>query len=50
MAYILEVYSWAFQVAQWLKICLPIQETPVLPLAQEDLACLGATKPAHRNY
>ena len=42
-------------VAQWLRICLPIQGTWVQALAQEDPTCCGATKPvlcnkrSHRN-
>ena len=37
-------------VLQWLKICLPIQGTPVQSLVREDPTCLKATKPRHDNY
>ena len=37
-------------VAQWLRICLPMQGTRVWALVQEDLTCHGATKPMHQNY
>ena len=37
-------------VAQWLRICLPIQGTPVRTLVREDPTCRGATKPVHHNY
>ena len=33
-------------VAQWLRICLPMQGTRVRALVQEDPTCCGATKPA----
>ena len=32
-------------VAQWLRICLPMQGTRVRALIQEDPTCRGATKP-----
>ena len=32
-------------VAQWLRIRLPMQGTPVRALVQEDPTCRGATKP-----
>ena len=32
-------------VAQWLRICLPMQGTQVRSLVQEDPTCRGATKP-----
>ena len=35
----------ASPVAQWLRTCLPMQETQVQSLGQEDPTCLGATKP-----
>ena len=37
-------------VAQWLRICLPMQGTQVQALVQEDPTCCGATKPMHHNY
>ena len=37
-------------VAQWLRICLPMQGTQVQSLVWEDPTCLGATKPLRHNY
>ena len=37
-------------VAQWLRICLPMQGTQVRSLVQEDPTCHGATKPASHSY
>ena len=37
-------------VAQWLRICLPMQGTQVWALVQEDPTCHGATKPMGHNY
>ena len=37
-------------VAQWLRICLPMQGTRIRGLVQEDTTCRGATKPVHHNY
>ena len=37
-------------VAQWLRICLPMQGTRVPALVQEDPTCCGAAKPASHNY
>ena len=37
-------------VAQWLRICLPIQGTQVRALVQEDPTCHGATKQVCHNY
>ena len=34
-------------VVQWLRICLPMQETWVRSLAQEDPTCCEATKAVH---
>ena len=31
-------------MAQWLRVCLPVQETRVQALVQEDPTCRGATK------
>ena len=36
-------------VAQWLRICLPMQGTRVRALIREDPTCRGATKPVHHN-
>ena len=40
----------AYQVAQWLRVCLPIQGTWVRALVWKDPTCHGATKPMHHNY
>ena len=37
-------------VAQWLRICLPMQGTPVRALVWEDPTCPGATRPVSHNY
>ena len=37
-------------VAQWLRICLPMQGTWVRSLAREDHTCHGATKPMCYKY
>ena len=37
-------------VAQWLRICLPMQGTRVRSLAREDPTCRGAAKPLRHNY
>ena len=37
-------------VAQWLRICLPMQGTRVRALVQEDPTCCGATMPVRHNY
>ena len=37
-------------VAQWLRICLPMQGTQVWVLVREDPTCCGATKPVCHNY
>ena len=37
-------------VAQWLRICLPIQGTRVRALVWEDPTCRGATKPVRHHY
>ena len=43
-------YRWTSLVAQWLRICLPMQRTRVRALVWEDPTCRGATKPVHHNY
>ena len=37
-------------LAQWLRICLPMQGTRVRALVREDPTCRGATKPVRHNY
>ena len=37
-------------VAQWLRVCLPMQGTWVRALVWEDPTCRGATKPVRHNY
>ena len=37
-------------VAQWLRICLPMQGTRVRALVWEDPMCRGATRPVSHNY
>ena len=40
----------ASPVAQWLRICLPMQGTRVRALVWEDPTCHGATRPVSHNY
>ena len=42
--------SRASLVAQWLRICLPMQGTRVRALVWEDPTCRGATRPVSHNY
>ena len=37
-------------VAQWLRICLPMQGTWVQALVREDPTCHGATELVRHNY
>ena len=37
-------------VAQWLRICLPMQGTRVRALVWEDPTCRGVTEPVSHNY
>ena len=37
-------------VAQWLRICLPMQRTQARALVREDPTCRGATKPVRHSY
>ena len=37
-------------VVQWIRICLPMKETCVQSLVQEDYTCHGATRPMCHNY
>ena len=43
-------HCWNSLVAQWLRICLPMQGTQVQALAREDPTCRGAMKPVRHNY
>ena len=42
--------SRASLVAQWLRICLPMQGTRVRALVWEDPTCRRATRPLSHNY
>ena len=42
--------NWASLVAQWLRICQPMQGTRVRALVWEDPTCRGATRPVSHNY
>ncbi|KAJ8780339.1 hypothetical protein J1605_011603 [Eschrichtius robustus] len=44
------VFTGTSLVAQWLRICLPMQRAQVRALVREDPTCRGATKPVHHNY
>ena len=46
---ILKAACGASLVAQWLRICLPIQGTRVRALVWEDPTCRGATRPVSHN-
>ena len=37
-------------VAQWLRVCLPVQGTRVRALVWEDPTCRGAARPVSHNY
>ena len=45
-----KIFCWASLVAQWLRICLPMQGTRVRVLVWEDPTCHGATGPVSHNY
>ena len=45
-----EIQLRASLVAQWLRICLPMQVTQVRALVWEDPTCRGATGPVSHNY
>ena len=45
-----ENFHGASLVAQWLRICLPMQGTRVRALVWEDPTCRGATRPVSHNY
>ena len=50
MAIIKKIRDRASLVAQWLRVCLPVQGTWVRALVQEDPTCHGATKHMCHNY
>ena len=50
MAIIKKTTNRASLVAQWLRICLPVQGTRVRALVWEDPTCRGATTPVSHNY
>ena len=41
---------WISLVVPWLRVCLPMQGTPVQSLVQENPAYHGAAKPEHHSY
>ena len=45
-----KVCCWTSLVAQWLRICLPMQGTQVRTLVWENPTCRGATKSVCHNY
>ena len=45
-----KISAGASLVAQWLRICLPMQGTRVRALVWEDPTCRGATGPVSHNY
>ena len=57
MGYVINIYILkhtkiqigASLVAQWLRICLPMQGTRVRALVWEDPTCRGATRPVSHN-
>ena len=44
------IWYWASLVAQWLRVCLPMQGTRVRALVWEDPTCRGAAGPVSHNY
>ena len=42
--------NWISLVVQWLRICLPMQETQVPSLVQEDLTYCRTIKSMYHNY
>ena len=50
MAIIKKSTNRASLVAQWLRICLPMQGTRVRALVWEDPTCRRATRPVSHNY
>ena len=49
-SFVFKSYAGASLVAQWLRICLPMQGTRVRALVWEDPTCRGATGPVSHNY
>ena len=47
---IIKNVSRASPVAQWLRVCLPMQGTRVWALVWEDPTCRGATEPLRHSY
>ena len=47
---IIKMHARASLMAQWLRICLPMQGTQVRALVREDPTCHRATKPVRHNY
>ena len=47
---VLKIKYRASLVAQWLRICLPMQGTWVRALVWEDPTCRRATRPVSHNY
>ena len=45
-----KIQHWASVVAQWLRVCLPMQGTRVRALVWEDPTCRGATGPVSHDY
>ena len=45
-----KVYNRTSLEIQWLRICLPMQETQVQSLVQEDPTCCRTTKPECHNH
>ena len=50
MVAITELTKWTCMVVQWLRICLPMQETWAGSLIWEVPTRSGATKPLCHNY
>ena len=46
----IKISNRASLVAQWLRICLPMQGTRVRALVWEDPTCRGATGPVSHSY
>ena len=46
----IKIFIWASLVAQWLRICLPMQGTRVRALVWDDPTCRGAAKPVGHSY
>ena len=41
--------TWASLVAQWFRVCLPMQGTRVRVLVWEDPTCHGVTRPVSHS-